>query len=359
MGFIAAAISVLFVRLAPVREKPPATIKIIDSSMVRLVGGVMLIGSVFLWLFLVLRTGGLALFAASYQEYLAATESSGASSLFSYSWLGVGVGLTFLASVDSSRWSRFSVGVFVLLFVPLALPIGLRGEVMFPIAAALAIRAKRYSVPSTFLTIAFIVLGLFLTSGIKELRQVGIAERSEATISLSAFDALAETGSSLRPVAEVVYWSDSGDSFINGSSYWAPIERLAQAILPGASSIPSQNDERLMNVLVMERVGPIGFSPVAEAFRNFGTIGVIVIMGIIGLIVGKLDNTRESPLAMMVCGVILVELLINIRNSFVAVPFHLLFGFAAIGLVLLGSLLTSRDQNKSAVDGRRMTHARP
>jgi hypothetical protein len=82
-------------------------------------------------------------------------------------------------------------------------------------------------------------------------------------------------------------------------------------------------------------------------------------MGIIGLIVGKLDNTRESPLAMMVCGVILVELLINIRNSFVAVPFHLLFGFAAIGLVLLGSLLTSRDQNKSAVDGRRMTHARP
>ena len=37
------------------------------------------------------------------------------------------------------------------------------------------------------------------------------------------------------------------------------------------------DDLRIANVLVADRVGAIGYSPVAEAYRNFGSLGVVIV----------------------------------------------------------------------------------
>ena len=89
-------------------------------------------------------------------------------------------------------------------------------------------------------------------------------------LDLHMFDAFAEMGGSLHPVEKVVRWRAEGDPLEMGASYWAPIERGAARVLPGLQTSVAEDDMRIMNVLVTDRVGPIGFSPVAEAYRNFG-----------------------------------------------------------------------------------------
>lgn len=301
-------------------------------------GGPLVIFFIILWVTLVILSGGVGLFTQSYQDYLATTSSSGYSSYFSFVWFGIGTGLCFLAASKPSGWHKAAVAVLLLIFAPLALPLGLRGEILFPVLAALAIRAKRGVRPPMLLTVVAILIGLFAISLVKDVRQVGLANASDSQSSGSVWAALAELGGGLHPVAEVVFWRQTGDEFIHGASYWAPIDRAIARIVPGGTTVPAQDDERIMNVLVQHRVGPIGFSPVAEAYRNFGELGVIIVMCLIGVIVGLLDQLSPSPYRLAIAGIVLIELLINVRNSFVPVPAHLFLG----AILLMVSIVLER-----------------
>ena len=77
---------------------------------------------------------------------------------------------------------------------------------------------------------------------------------------------------------------------------------------------------RIMNILVTERVGPIGFSPVAEAYRNFGPVGVVLVLGLLGAALAGIDAIANRELAVLAIATLYVPLLINVRNSFVSVP---------------------------------------
>jgi len=88
-----------------------------------------------------------------------------------------------------------------------------------------------------------------------------------------------------------------------------------------------------MNVLVQERVGPIGFSPIAEAYRNFGMFGIVFVLLGIGLLVGWMDRWPSNDFRNAILGVILLELLINVRNAFTATPSHLIIGLGIVMVV--------------------------
>jgi uncharacterized membrane protein YoaK (UPF0700 family) len=75
-----------------------------------------------------------------------------------------------------------------------------------------------------------------------------------------------------------------------------------------------------MNVLVLDRIGAIGFSPVAEAYRNFGPVGVVIVLGLFGMALGTIDAIRDRRRAVLAIATLYPPLLINIRNSFVSVP---------------------------------------
>ena len=91
-----------------------------------------------------------------------------------------------------------------------------------------------------------------------------------------------------------------------------------------------------MNVLVdMRNAGAIGFSPIAEAYRNFGVAGVLLIMGFTGWFIGKLDQLPRTGAWPAMVGLVMIPQLIQVRNSFIHVPFSTLAGV----IVLLGTIL--------------------
>ena len=100
-----------------------------------------------------------------------------------------------------------------------------------------------------------------------------------------------------------------------------------------------------MTNLIMERAGPIGFSVVAEAYRNFAAIGVVAVLALLGFILGRLSAWPDDRVYQCVAGVTLTALLAHVRNTFVPVPAQLMLGFALIAaLVVFARARSERTQ---------------
>jgi hypothetical protein len=82
----------------------------------------------------------------------------------------------------------------------------------------------------------------------------------------------------------------------------------------------------LLNVTVIKRAGPIGFSPVAEAYINFGESGVFAMFLLIGSLIAFFDNQPSKIRYDILLGVSLVPVFIMIRNSFAHVPVQIIIG---------------------------------
>ncbi len=179
------------------------------------------------------------------------------------------------------------------IFALFALPLGLRGEVLFTTLGALVVRARRGFRPSARATIVGALILLVLISAIREVRQVGIGSVQTIVVGGGLFDGVTELGSTLRPVVEVLDWETPSDNGQSGATYWAPVDRFLCTIQLVRDCVPASDDDRLMNVVVSDRLGPIGFSPIAQAYENFREIGIIFVMGAIGFLVGLLKQMEE------------------------------------------------------------------
>jgi hypothetical protein len=280
------------------------------------VGSVLVIGSVMAWCLVVLAARGLNGFFTSYEEFLQMTSEFGTPLAIIAPALACGF---VLAVTGRTGWPRTSAIVAFVCFAVVALPIGLRTEVMFPAVAAIVALARCGRAFSWVKAAAVAVALLLLIPVIREVRTFGLGALPEALVS-PRLDALVEMGESLRPVEQVVRWHAEGEPYQLGNSYWAPFERGAARLLPGLKPIAADDDLRLMNVLVLDRIGAIGFSPVAEAYRNFGPIGVVIVLGLFGIALGAIDTIRDRWTAVIAIATLYPPLLINIRNSFVSVP---------------------------------------
>jgi hypothetical protein len=277
----------------------------------------LVLGASALWCGVVVTTGGTAGFFASYAEYLQmTTEYSGTLTLV---WLALGCGI--VMSVTGRRgWLRTTAVIAFGGLALVALPLGLRGEILFPSIAALVALARAGRGLSVVRAGGFALALLVLIPVVREVRTTGLQGLRHAIRELRLVDAFVEMGGSLHPVEKVVRWREEGDPLGRGSSYWAPIERAAARVLPGIRSGAAEDDLRIMNVLVMDRVGAIGFSPVAEAFRNFGALGVVVVLGLLGAALAGLDVIADRRIAVLAIATMYVPLLTNVRNSFVSLP---------------------------------------
>ncbi len=278
-----------------------------------------------LWIFTVVRTGGVGLLLDSYSSFRYAT---GGISL-NYTYYFLGLGLFFLVVASPSRMRRLGIGIFVL-FSIFALPLGLRGEVLFPVFTSLAIMSMRKIPVSSKTLIVICTCFLVLITVIKQVRQVGLGRVDVAEITANPINGLIEMGGSIRPVVEVTRWTDRGDDYILGSSYWAPIDRILVYFIPGWTRPPIDEDDRVLGNIVSERSGAIGFSVIAEAYYNFGQIGVAVIMIATGLVLSILDSLKPTPLNQLYIGVILLPLMTEIRNTFIFVPTSIAIGLVAV-----------------------------
>jgi len=285
--------------------------------------------SVFSWFYVTLSHGGLSLLTGSYESFL---ENTAGYLSGWYYYFPLGWGLIVLAVANPSPLRRAGFSIF-LIFSMVALPLGLRGEVLFPLFSALAVagmKGMRLNLKKTM------ILGFCLLctiSALRQIRNVGIERVRIAEIAVSPVDSLGELGSSIRPVVEVVSWAEAGEDFIYGQSYWAPIDRALVYIVPGWTRPLLPADDRLLNVLVQRRVGPIGFSPVAEAYRNFGKFGVVFVMFLTGMFLTWLDALRPTQTNRLIAGFVFFPILIQVRNAFVFVPSNILLGLFLLFII--------------------------
>ncbi len=308
------------------------------------IGAVIAIICILGWIVMTLIATGGRLFGLSYGEFLLATES------FPRPWLTYGIAIGFsLSAIDmSQRAAKIALGCFVV-WALIALPIGIRGDVMFPAAGALAAQGWHLRhVPARYFFVGALVM-LSLASALREIRMEGFSRVDWRWEVVSPGSAMRELGQSLRPTYETVRWIDDGDKHLNGASFWSPFERGFLRLFP-LQEREVDDEERQMTVMVFQRVGPIGFSPVAEAYYNFGSIGVAAVMSVIGLIVGGLGMGGSSLLGRALMLTTLIPLLIFVRNSFTQVPGQWVVGWALVLLIwLLATAIARRLGERSGV----------
>lgn len=286
-------------------------------------GAVSLVAGILYWVFVTYSVGGTNIFFGSYVGFLLATSGAGLS--IAYMMIGLGLGLAVLGR----EWKFVRLSLFVFfVFGFFAFFLGLRGEVLFPLAVAASVLALRMRMPRGIIVVSALILVLSLINGAKNIRSSGLAGGPVDPSAFTPLGALAELGSSLRVVAHTVVWHEQqGSPFRGGDTYTVSLARLFESLFSPFGSPQASSDFRLMNSEVMERSGAIGGSVVAEAFHNFGVTGVFVVAALAGLAFGlfSLQLFSVKSAALYVC--IAVPLFSHIRNSFVPVlPFVLVSG---------------------------------
>jgi len=292
------------------------------------VGAIILLGSVLLWFTYVATTVGLGAIFGTYEHFLAATTDK-VNLNIPYAGMALGLGLTFVVPLRFIGWLAFSSFV---VFASAGFFLGLRGEVLFTLAAAIPVLAARRRMPSAWLAILLAVGVLVLINIAKVVRSVGVSTTTLTQITASPLDALAEMGSSIRVVATVIRWHDSGEPFYNGDTYIVAIARFFEQFSP-LGRLEAEADYRLFNVEIGAREGPIGGSIIAEAFHNFGTVGVVLVLGLVGLLFAYFSRAHRSPMALATYVALAAPLFNHVRNSFVGVIPYVLAGFAVVLIV--------------------------
>jgi hypothetical protein len=299
------------------------------DSAAALMGTIVVTVAVLGWLAMVIPSLGFKFILASYEEYLFAVTGP-----VGYVFYGLGLGLVMVAAGDDPRYTKIALMVFAG-FALLALPIGLRGEVLFPLAAYAGIYARRHRMPGATLVILSAFALLAAIGAIKELRQVGLDDIGQVTASASPVAALGELGGTIRVVTVSMDWHEiRNEPYAHGVTYWAPVDRIVSKAM-GTPVPAAPVDWRLMNVEISDREGPIGGSLIAEAHHNFGTAGVVGVPLLIGFVMALLERRPVRPHSDILLGLLSVSLLQHVRNAFTSVPFELLLGIALILFLLV------------------------
>lgn len=287
------------------------------------------------WTWWVYQAGALVL-GSSYLDFLDRTSNAP----LPYAYLAMGIGLPMAATADKN-WRR-ALLLFVLWSLQ-AFVLGLRGEVLLPLMAALIVRSRQRPVP-LWPVVAGGVLALCVGAFVRGIRLTGLSGSSIDIRAFNPLDGLVELGYSIRPVVIALQWSTEGESHVGIATYVNPTLRPL-----GLGGPPVDQDPAAFSAVVSDRVGAIGGSPIAEAFRAGGPAGVVIVLALIGVLCALLDGSRPTPLAGARVGAIAFVLILWVRNDFVPVPFQLVLVAAALSLA---SLLPRTEH-------RRTTRCRP
>lgn len=305
-----------------------------DSPTLQWVGYLALTAGTALLFASVVPRGGLGAFFGGYAQLLEQVEGDGA---FGYATLLLSLGVCFLVAEGGT--SRVVGWIVFALIASVGLPVGLRGTVLFLGVVLLVLEAKRRRLPlAVFVAGAVGVLGII--SIVRVTRAGGLAELLEGRAPFAPLESLAEMGYSIYPVVVVQNWMASGIEAQNGATFVAPLLRSIESALGLISPEP---DFRLFNVEVMTLVGPIGGSPVAEGYRNFGYGGVFVLMLLVGITLVLIDRLPSTPLGGALTTILLIPLMISVRNSFA--PFFIQVGIGAV--LVLSAVLAHRMTEKA------------
>lgn len=227
---------------------------------------------------------------------------------------------------------------FLGIFGAWALIVGARSAIMYTVLAMIVVVARRRRMPSVRVAFTVFALGLVVAGFVGQARISGLQSDQAG---LDPRSGLAELGSSIRPVIEVVqYRRVNNEPLMLGATYVSFVSRSVEKAL-GLPRPDGLTDSRIAGNELRGRLGgfQIGYSAVAEAFRNGAIPGVVIAFSVFGGVLGRLGGRRSrSPAGDFLLGVVFFSLAFHIRQPSVSLVANLVLGL----LVLLAwRLLTA------------------
>jgi O-antigen polysaccharide polymerase Wzy len=295
------------------------------------VGLALVLAGVALYFGYVLATAGPdILLGGNYNQYLALL---GAATPLAIATLAITFGLVFAAAAPDCRSRRAALLVFAG-YALIILPLGVRTAVLFPAAAGVVAAARRHRLPSGRTTIAVVLLMLSVVGVVRQVRLTGFAAEKITVASVNPVAALSELGGTLRTVSETVSWQapPMNEGTYAGITYVAPLLRMKERVLLQDPPVASE-DMRLATSVMMKRSRPfqIGYSPIAEAYLNFGLLGVMGVFGLLGYALSRLDlMSRRSATASAVAGVVMAGIALTVRNGSNSIPTTIVSGLVLV-----------------------------
>lgn len=235
------------------------------------------------------------------------------------------INISFLISILNPNKSKFPILVF-LIWGAFAFNLGVRGPVFYPLALSLSLFIVQQRFRLNYKRLLIISIVFLSALSYKFLDRNNMENKG----GIDPLAAIREMGGSLRPIYEVHLWLNNDFSYYLGVTYLAPFDRILNKIFTYKEQIPSVLDNRLMNVVIMDRAGPYGFSIVAEAFINFANYGVFLLGIIAGLFFKKIDSKILKSSITPLLLIFAYGFFYHIRQSFVSV-----FGVVVIGIIYL------------------------
>lgn len=247
----------------------------------------------------------------------------------------IGIGLVLASSAPHHWFCRIGFIAFGL-FTLVGFPLGLRGEILFPLATAAGVLAFRMKMPRAWITLLAAIPLLALTAAVAATRTASEGLTSAGAQAFSPLSALAEMGASLSVMDLAIRWhTDMGIPFTEGMHYWAPArDAFIRMVL--RMSPPAPTAETYMNVLVDSTRGAIGGSVIASGFHAFSSAGVVVVMAAWGLTLGLIARpSYPRPFPLAAGAILALSFQFHIRNDWAGVPVTLIFGIYALAVAWL------------------------
>ncbi|GAA2717025.1 hypothetical protein GCM10009865_50350 [Aeromicrobium ponti] len=311
-------------------------IRVSKNKYIYMLGIFLLIFSLIYFLYVSL-SGRLVFFS----EYGAFRDSMSKLSFYPWILLFFSTGLAFISATGNRKQVITGWLIFSLFAIPLLFS-GNRGEVFFPIGSALAVLGYRGLKVNVKIVGSLFLILFLLIPFIKETRSSGLTNMESIEIDIGITDPITEMGFTLRPLTHTVQWIDQGEPLGYGVSYFLPLHRLLGKI-PGIEERPLAGNRAYFD----ERLPGFGYSVIAEAFFNFGLLGVIVVMFLIGVVIGFFNIMVKGSFQLALFGGIVAIMLNNIRNTFLFVPGHLI---VVTTLILLTYFMSQFALKKRVID---------
>ena len=292
------------------------------------VGTVLLVAGILLWTYNVRQTDGWSL-GSSYASFLSATSATNMPA--AYLLMGFGLGSVSASARSSTR--KRALLIFAAWAV-LAFTLGLRGEVIIPAAGYLVVAARRRELRVRpwmgLVAVAFLAAG----SAVRVVRNLGLATATLGLKDVDPFNGITELGYSIRPLVVISNFHDRlGEPFVGLETYISPFRRIIVGRILGGQVPSVSEDPAVFGSIILQRIGPIGGSPAAEAYRVGGLLALVAAMFVIGFVVACLDTQPSSTIRNVAVGLFAFILLLWVRNDFTPVPAQSLTALSVLLLV--------------------------
>ncbi len=261
-----------------------------------------------------------------------------------YLLMGFGIPVASASRHPSSR--RAALVLFALWSLP-AFTLGLRGEVIIPAAAYAVVAARRRVTPLRPWMAALAVGVVAAGSAVRVIRQHGLAGAGTLT-STDPLSGLTELGYSIRPLVVAVGYHARGEDYVGYGTYLAPVRRLVMGRLLGYQVPSVTEDPTVFGSMIARRVGPIGGSVAAEAYRSGGVFGMLLILFLLGVVLARIDATASTLLKDAAAGMVAFSLFLWIRNDFTPVPVQMTVAVAVLLLMWVFGARRSTQASTSA-----------